>query len=91
MKKVSKTVSNMWFDGELKRLKKPKRKAYCKFFKKSDVFSKNRVQQDKKLNRHERVIKTKNANYYKQQLEKYRTDARSLWNTINKIVEKSCF
>ena len=42
-------------------------------------------------NHYEQVIQTKKAKYYKQQLEKYRTDARSLWNTINKIVGKSCY
>ena len=31
MKKVSKTVSDMWFDGELRRLKKLKRKNYFIF------------------------------------------------------------
>ena len=31
IKKVSKTVSNMWFDGELRKLKKLKQKAYFKF------------------------------------------------------------
>ena len=89
MKKVSKTVSNMWFDGELRRLKKLKRKAYFKFLKKSVVFSK--TEYNKIKNHYERVIRTKKAKYYKQELEKYQTDARSLCNTINKIVGKSCY
>ena len=89
MKKVSKTVSNMCFDGEFRRLMKLKQKAYFKFLKKSNVFSKNEYNKIK--NHYERVIKTKKAKYYKQQLEKYQTDARKLWNTINKIVGKSCY
>ena len=63
MKKVSKTVSNMWFDGELRRLKKLKRKAYFKILKKSNVFSK--TEYNKIKNHYERVIKTKKAKYYK--------------------------
>ena len=44
-------------NGELRRLKKLKRKAYFKFLKKSDVFFK--TEYDKIKNHYERVIKTK--------------------------------
>ena len=79
----------MWFDGKLRRLKKLKRKVYFKFLKKSDVFSK--AEYNKIKNDYERVIKTKKDNNSKQQLKKYRPDAKSLWNIINKIVGKSCY
>ena len=59
MKNVSKTVSNWWFDGELRRPKKLKAKAYFKFLKKSDVFSK--TEYNKIKNHYERVIKTKKS------------------------------
>ena len=79
----------LWFDEELRRLGKLKRKAYFKFFKKSEVFSK--TDYNKIKIHYEGVIKTKKAKYYKEQLENYQTDARSLWITINKIVGKSCY
>ena len=57
MKKVSETACNTWFDRELRRLNKQKRKAYYKFFKKSDVFYKNEY--NKIHNQFERRDKTK--------------------------------
>ena len=85
---MSKTVSNTWFHEELRRLKKQKQKAYFKFLKKSDGFSK--TEYNKIKNHHKQVIKTKKLNT-KPLLEKYQTGAGSLWNTMNKIVGIGCY
>ena len=81
-----KTLNNIWYDDELKELRKMKNHYYNKYITSKTLIAKSKYNEMR--NKYFHLIEKKKQNYYTQLLNNHRCSIKDTWKVINSLMVK---